>query len=102
MADLVKLAELAMILDEADAAHAAAGTPGYLQTAVVHDCGAPACAYGYWKNVHPEALDFWSSEEEFDITLNEDNELFGPRGCGRAQSAKQAADYIRGFIAARS
>lgn len=41
--------------------------------------------------------------KHFDLDVITDlNELFGYTGCGNAKSAKQAATYIRGFVARRS
>ena len=42
-----------------------------------------------------------SAMKEFDISLMQYAELFGIHGCGRAQTAQEAAKYIRAFVRCR-
>ena len=103
-----RLLKLAGILDKADAKHRAKGEPTYEQDRMVHTCGTPACAAGHAEadpglrraglkvNSYRTFVDFFS------IDRAEDDELFGFKGCGKAQTAKQAAKYIRKFVKNRS
>src|SRR5690606_39404894 len=52
-----KLLKLADILDAAQEAHQRKGGPGYNQARYIHECGAPACAFGYWAAAHPERFE---------------------------------------------
>lgn len=109
------LLELADILDRADAEHEARGEPGYDQERFAHSCGTAACALGHWAAAHPER---WSinptrltlhsrtcadalegAKIEFGLAPSQVYVLFDSDGCGGAKTAKQAADYIRAFVA---
>jgi len=95
---------LADILDSADALHRATGKPAYSQRDHAHDCGAPACALSYWYAYKGSTwLDGQIDEvlAEFGLTPAEGIELFSGRGCGEARTAREAAAYIRGFVARR-
>lgn len=109
------LLELADILERADDEHRARGEPTYRQAAWLHPCGTPACAGGHWAAAHPERWDFNTSGapflrehpldtvscamHEFGISFLEALELFDLNGCGGAKTAKEAAAYIRKFVA---
>lgn len=121
---LRRLLKLADILDVADALHRKRKEPTYNQERFAHpSCGTPACALGHyathsrrWKlkrvEVGPNDVALWpllkqgsgdsftDANEEFalDVYANESQELFGAMGCGEAQTAKQAARYIRRFV----
>ena len=100
MCSFTALEELASILDTADEEHIVAGEPTYSQLRMQHACGSPACALGHWHAVHPEHNEFLFAEEQvFEISADDWYELFDYRGCGGAQTSKEAAAYIRGFIA---
>lgn len=114
-----RLLRLATLLD---ARHATAKQPEYSQSCFTYQCGAPACALGHWaienkerwklklrgpfrsypdlyykqgnKLIHP----MLGAELEFDLSENDVDELFGCTGCGNAQSAAEAAAYIRDFV----
>lgn len=94
----------------------------YDQTRFVHSCGTPACALGYYAQKsegrfyfnYERAGEYWhfrhfifgssviaGAIEEFGITNAEANTLFGGLGCGNAQSRKQAAKFVREFIASK-
>lgn len=113
------LEELATILETADEEHAKKNEPGYRQMIYIHPCGSPGCALGHWAVAHP---DRWivnvdlervvfryaygksilsSTASEFGITDDEAEELIGIAGCGDARTAKEAATYIRAFIAVK-
>lgn len=115
---LKRLLKLADILDVADAEHRKRGEPAYAQAIVTHACGSPACAIGHWAASNkrrwgvslfgtsvkllkgPYAHDMFSSiEHEFDLSELEAEEIFESYGCGGAKTAKQAAKYIRKFVA---
>lgn len=111
------LEELATILETADEEHAKKNEPGYTQVAYVHPCGTPGCALGHWAVAHPDRWVVNPSQErvvsrnisgispfssaviEFGITFHEAEELFGGGGCDHAETAKEAAAYVRVFIA---
>lgn len=112
-----RLLKLAAILDTADELHAAKGEPTYQQSAYLHPCGTPACAMGHWAAANP---DRWHIEpqdrsvnsiiglpyveavrQEFFINPSEEIDIFGMFGCDDALSAKDAAAYIRAFVARR-
>jgi hypothetical protein len=101
-----RLLKLASILDTADAEHRRRGEPTYDQRAFDHQCGTPACAYGHWisqSHVNRRlVLNEREAESEFAISPHEADELFSHRGCNYARTAKQAAKYIRKFVARRS
>lgn len=65
--------------------------------------GNPPCAAQIWrKSTLGTDLENVSSYTFFDLPIyHELDELFGFTGCGNARSAKQAATYIRGFVARR-
>jgi len=101
------LLKLASILDKADAKHRARKEPTYDQSKLRHDCGTPACAFGHWVSYvnsrhistaeKSKLTDF--SRIAFNISGDEWSELFGMRGCCMARTAKDAAHYIRMFVA---
>lgn len=111
-----RLLQLAAILDVADAQHRQRKEPTYDQSVIAHDCGTPACAAGHWAAANP---DRWSIKddctylkgsrlgpiaalcEEFALSHEEYGELFGTSGCGEANTAKRAANYIRRFVKRR-
>jgi hypothetical protein len=89
-------------------------------------CGSPSCALGHWWAAHGGMHGGirWSEffgfsienrvdgpfvdsdlmpalKADFGITAEEACELFGGNGCGNADSAGQAADYIRQFVERR-
>lgn len=110
-----KLLKLADILDAAHEAHQRKGGPGYNQMRYTHSCGTPACAFGHWAAAHPERFETTprgvSLRErpgrhplclamlEFNLTSEQAYELFDADGCGEATTHKQAAEYIRDFVA---
>lgn len=92
------LLELATILDEVPNYEY---DPRYYRT----DCGTPSCALGHWAaRKRPELI--WSVEfipmhvwaelayEAFGSWWG----LFNSKGCGGAQTAKEAAAYIRDYV----
>lgn len=109
-----RLLRLAKILDTADAVHKKRGEPTYFQGAYeYHDmengCKTPLCAWGHYAAATPR-LDGWSSKGggallktniayEFSLNKAEEHKIFGFSGCGGANTAKQAANYIRSFVA---
>lgn len=111
-----RLLQLAEILDTADERHIERGEPTYDQMMFDHHCGTPACAAGHWIAAHPERWDMSTCtlisepfglisdqlSKEFCVDEFEYSELFGPDGCNNAKTAKDAADYIRSFVARRS
>lgn len=113
-----KLLRLAAILDTADALHAERGEPGYCQVLYQHGCGTPACAQGHWAAANPDRWEFidgmtylrnshltskGAAMREFalDDEFGEWGELFAEDGCDNAQTAAEAAAYIRAFVARR-
>lgn len=102
---------------------------GYDQRNFLHTCGAPACALGHWAAANPETWgvqeliendviyhrrltrvgamshlvgrQFFGAWHDFGLKEYEGaaEELFGSRGCGGAQTAADAARYIRAFVA---
>lgn len=85
------------------------------------DCGTPACALGHYAAANPNRWETsydarsahkWNpvrrdlggdnsmshAMEEFGISDDQARELFSANGCGNARTAKQAADYVRGFV----
>lgn len=56
---------------------------------LVFDISRNTEVHGAWRQVM----------HEFCISIEEVRELFETRGCGNAQTAKEAALYIRGFVA---
>lgn len=114
-----RLMELADILDEADEQHWARGEPLYDQGSWLHPCGTPACALGHWAAANTDrwtthilwkplltsvAAGVWHSsidcaQVDFCLDYDEASELFGGIGCGHAKTGKQAAAYIRAFVA---
>jgi hypothetical protein len=119
---LLRLLDLAQLLVIADAKHRALGEPEYNQRVFAHPCGTPACALGHWADANPERwmkvpgnnwwrrIDLFQRNDgyfdganwEFALNESECNELFSMGGCEGAQTAKEAADYIRGFVARRA
>jgi hypothetical protein len=97
---LDRLERLARILDTADAEHRAKGEPTYCQEQLRHPCGTPACAAAHYaKHTRRVMSVLFKWESEFQISPDEAVQLFASDGCGRAKTAKQAAKYIRKFIA---
>ncbi len=108
-----RLLQLAEILDTADERHIRANEPTYDQDIFAHDCGTPACAAGHWMAAHPYSWDlaeaatidgrsaYWGLRLEFALDELDYNELFSSVGCGQAKTAKDAAAYIRAFVARR-
>jgi hypothetical protein len=111
-----RLLQLAKILDGADAAHRKAKEPTYDQRHVVHECGTPACAAGHWVVANPDRWEIRDGctylkgsraspvralSEEFALSLDECEDIFGGAGCDYAKTAKQAAKYIRNFVKSR-
>lgn len=108
-----RLRQLAEILDTADQKAAERNEPKYYQGNFTHACGAPACALAQWATHNPDRWEFiagipylkdppnftaeYGAFIDFNITLAESLELFSHRGCGNAQSAQEAAAYIRRF-----
>src|ERR1700722_2683753 len=73
---------------------------GSRQASYIHDDGAAACALGHWcayKGVDWLDLDVEDVSSDFAITAQEAGELFSGSGCGNAQTAAQAAAYLREF-----
>ena len=114
-----RLLRLAAILDKADALHKKRGEPTYDQDRIVHPCGTPACAWGHWAHDQrvnaKRKMEKWYDDNlaavrEFALALARDEdgevieaeELFGGFGCDNAETAKQAAKYIRAFVKRRS
>lgn len=96
-AGLSNIMLLADILERADREDRAYGQSSY-----VLDDGAASCALGHWcahKGVDWLELDVEDVESEFAITAEEAMELFAGSGCGNAQTAAQAAAYLRNFAA---
>jgi hypothetical protein len=114
---LRRLLKLAEILDVADEKHAEDNEPAYDQGRFYHRCGTPACALGHWAAHNPDRwkmvhgvpylrgqrphADWGEAREEFGITNVEAAQLFGGYGCGDARNGRQAAKYIRQFVADR-
>jgi hypothetical protein len=111
--NLLKLAE---ILDEADDLHREADEPGYCQERYMHLCGTPACALGHWAAAYPnrwvwvygrlyyfDSERYWhprdGSKLEFGLDTVGFDELFEADGCDDAETAAEAAEYIRGYVA---
>ena len=110
-----RLLQLADLLERADVEHRDRGEKTYKQESYAHDCGTPACALGHWvwaeRDRLPDLYDymfrdafmngaapFEAAADEFHISLNEVRELFGSDGCNYAETAREAAAYIRGFV----
>ena len=107
-----RLLHLADLLDVADAAHRKAGEPTYDQSTITHGCGTPGCAWGHWiesparrarivRELSSIPQSILCAEPEFALNAGDVTELFAVNGCGMARSAKQAAKYIRRFVARR-
>lgn len=110
-----RLLQLAEILDTADDLHRQRGEPTYDQFYFEHDCGTPSCAAGHWAAANPDrwslptmklidsSTDDISKDlcEEFCLSPEEFDELLEFDGCNGAESSKEAADYIRAFVARR-
>lgn len=108
-----RLLRLATILYRADALHEKRSEPAYNQATYVHGCGTPACALGHWAKANRDRWFFdnfqpflkkqpdvgGDAAKEFSIDEEESEDLFGVDGCDGAQTAKQAAKYIRSFVA---
>jgi hypothetical protein len=123
-----RLLFLASVLDIADKGHELGDEKGYDQGKWVNECGSPACALGHYAAQYPKRFVLnpnWVSPvggrpypviqlrgsdarlgpqstgilEEFSITSSESEELFSGSGCGDATTAKEAAAYIRKFVA---
>lgn len=103
-----RLLKLADILDTADEEHIRKGEPTYSQHAFTHPCGSPACALGHWSAAKHVArkrrnlpLMVVDAVDEFALDFDDACEIFGPLGCDYAQTAKDAAKYIRAFVKRR-
>lgn len=113
-----RLLKLADILDTADAEHRKRKEPTYDQGQFTHECDTPACALGHWAAAHPRRwrfntggtpelkfafakVAFDAAMDEFCLDRGEVLDLFNSSGCGNARTAKQAAKYIRNFVARR-
>lgn len=86
---------LADILEEANRRDLA-----YRQASYVLENGAASCALGHWcahKGVDWLDLDVEDVESDFALTAQEAGELFSGSGCRNAQTAAQAAAYLREF-----
>jgi hypothetical protein len=84
-----------------------------------HVCKTSACLAGWravthprrWNKLNPQTTptlkvestgQTWSDlNKEFDLTPDEAYSLFSGSGCGGAQTPKQAAKFIRKFVAAK-
>lgn len=88
----------------------------------VHSCGTPACALGHYAH-RTDLQDVFVIDEDGDLLVREDgglrwaqnpmtaadihfglarefgNELFDTDGCGGAETAIEAAEYIERFVA---
>lgn len=77
----------------------------YDQGVFAHDCGTPACAIGHWaieRRNMPASAVVWHAQkiaaDDFGITSRyEFARLFGEDGCANAQTAKEAAAFIREY-----
>lgn len=125
-----RLLRLAEILEAVPRVHdVGAEKRGYDQARITHPCGSPACAWGHWllsspartRRIYKEAegngtlqrdhglygkagmllVYINQSPDEFYLTRDEQEELFDWDGCGGAKTGKQAAKYIRNFVAQR-
>lgn len=119
-----RLLKLADILDRADALHRKQHEPTYNQSRFFHSCGTPACAMGHWATHNPRR---WGVDTEqyrdsyehlprfrsggsvitggmadFALWCGEYDDIFGDQGCDNARTGKQAAKFIRQFVAQRS
>jgi hypothetical protein len=92
-------------------------------------CGTPACAMGHYaarrdlqrtfrfgkaylaaprptllyaKTDKCAYIDHEEVLDHFGITYGQSDQLFGPHGCGNAQTANEAANYIERFVAENS
>lgn len=107
-----RLLRLAKILDKADALHKKRGEEPYYQGAYEHHnlengCATPACAWGHYAAATRRLAD-WDSRvgtklqtdicAEFGLSGAEESEIFNCSGCNGAETAKQAASYIRSFV----
>lgn len=112
-----RLLRLAKTLDEAHAKQMRQRRKNklfYDQTHLQHSCGAPACAWGEYvfslgerrrmKLCGIDAAGFLyvagidDADEEFGITFDEAYDIFSSYGCNNAQTAAEAAAYIRAFV----
>lgn len=108
-----RLMLLAAHLEHADERHEERGEPTYWQGRAVHKCGTPACALGHSYAFYLAGRERWTLPKRsaarmaynaclfYGLNNTEWEELFGYVGCGNAQTAKQAAAYIRGFVMRR-
>lgn len=116
-----RLLQLADILDIADEGHIERQEPTYRQNIFAHACGTPSCALGHWAATNTDRWHFGQRDEfpelylksdpylplykaaqnEFCLSSGEEAQLFGCNGCRHATTAKQAAKYIREFVAKR-
>lgn len=90
----------------------------FTMTRYGHCCGTPACAIGHYaarRDLQDAFMltqsggfvmndgDYYSTRDSvlshFEITDNQENQLFESEGCGNAQTPQQAADYIEKFVA---
>lgn len=89
------LLELALMLDVADEQHAARGEPAYSQA------DFRRCALAHWERVHPAPRGDVHHHKSFAVNDREWDELFHATGCREAGTAKDAAKYLRWFVARR-
>lgn len=119
MANIKRLTTLAKVLEKPLLKKLRKSGRRYSQGAFSHPCGTPACALGnyahksegrfffeerdrsfmHFNGTGPTTSVFSGAQKEFDITPDEVEELFGGLGCGWARTRKQAAAYVRDFIA---
>lgn len=98
---------------------------GYSQEFIVHPCGSPACAWGFYQHIdkrtrdrllksakkteerestytgHGRVIYVWLGEvarAEFHLDSYQEEAIFGATGCNDAKTGKEAADYIRAFV----
>lgn len=113
----IRLMQLAQILDASSFRYT---QRMYRDPEGEQGCGTPACALGHWAYHNrdrwvwegfdgpwlPECMGTFSpactsAMQEFDLTACQFLELFGVHGCNRAQTARDAAEYIRAFVTRR-
>lgn len=128
MANIERLTKLAEALEKPLPKKVRKSGARYNQTLFHHQCGTPACALGYYAHVSEGRFGFAKqgrgkralyqfiyygdsnvyggygsvrsgAVKEFDLKAYEVDELFSDRGCGGARNRKEAAAYVRDFIA---
>jgi len=113
-----RLLKLADLLFTVDAIHRKKREPTYKQTLYAHhkcgnNCDTPACAWGHYITIPSvsrrlkqsikdyETISWYAAQNEFVMTFVECSEIFASWGCNYANTAKEAAKYIRQFVKAR-